>query len=324
MTTDLIEMVTSSLSPRQIENTASTVNLPAARVRQVMPGVVAAVLGTLMHRASTPLGRANIIDALPAYASPERVLGTENVEPVTDAVAHHARVSRAAAGSLLAIASAAVMGFLGKLVTTRRLNAEAIPDYLATQRASITATAPVGLAGALGEVRPARVYLRDKRRLGAALAALAAVVILVGAYALMHRTRPYEPPTITGVNVPASTTAKQNALDEAFTGTMSLPAKLPLGTIEFPFGSATPTDESIANIDALATALQAHPGAHVRLDGHIDAIGKEDFNQTLATERAAAVKSLLQERGVDADNVTIAGHSEIGENCRVEATLLSR
>ncbi|HEY2369550.1 MAG TPA: DUF937 domain-containing protein, partial [Polyangiaceae bacterium] len=319
MNTNIVEMVTSSLSPEQIERGASTINVPSARLRTVMPGAIAAVLAGLMHRASTPGGKAGLTDAFAAYASPaadrasmlDRVLGRDKVGPLTDVVAGHAGLPRAAGGPLLGLAVTAVMGFFGKLVASHQLGANGIGDYLMSQHAAIAAAAPAGLATALGlrsldqlkhapptvtVVASPQPVLHRKRSLGTLIAALAALAVLaLGVFVATRHVRAPELPTITGANIPEpkleapklpsihapampaipraaippapaiAEPAVRNPLDTAMMGTSSLPAKLPLGTIEFPFASATPTAESMAAIDALATSLKAHDGARVRL-----------------------------------------------------------
>jgi outer membrane protein OmpA-like peptidoglycan-associated protein len=388
MTTNIVEMVTSSLSPEQIDRSASTINVPSERVRSVMPGVVAAVLGALMHRMSAPHGQAALTDAVSAYSSTganrngmlERLFG-DKLGPMTDVVAGHAGVSRAAGGSLLAIASAAVVGVLGKLVMSHRLGEGGLRDYLATHHGAIMAAAPAGLATALGlrtlaqlkhvpptvtvVSAPQTVVHPRRSGLGALLAALAALGILaLAAFVLTRRVRTPELPTITGVNIPApkinAPTIPQitppavpampaipavpapempkveNPIDAAIGGAGALPAKLPIGNIEFPFASATPTAESMPAIDALAASLKAHDGARVRLDGYTDSVGDDDVNRPLSWQRAESVRTLLRDRGVGADRMMSVGHSEkrpIGdngtapgraENRRVEATLLAR
>ncbi len=374
---NLIEMVTSSLSPEQIERSASTLDVPSARLRSLLPGAVAAVIAVLAHRMSTPAGKASVMEALPAYASPtanrsgmlESLLGQDHVGPITDVVAKHAGVSRAMGGSLLAIAATAVVGVLAKLVASHRLGAGGLGEYLGSQHAFIASAAPVGLAGALGLVSLERlkhhaptvtvvsspqVVVRRRRSLAPLYAVLAALGLLaLGAFFLTRRVRAPEVPTITGATIrapvitapkipqiaapvmPAIPAASASPIDAAF-GAATLPMKLPLGTIEFPFASATPTDESMPAIDALAGALKAHPNAKVRLDGYTDAIGHDDVNQPLSSMRADAVKALLQDRGIDNDRVMTSGHSEKApladnatppgraENRRVEATLLAR
>jgi outer membrane protein OmpA-like peptidoglycan-associated protein len=128
----------------------------------------------------------------------------------------------------------------------------------------------------------------------------------------------------------------RNPIEDAIAGTGTLPAKLPIGNIEFPFASATPTAESMPAIDALAAALKAHDGARVRLDGYTDSVGDEDVNRPLSWQRAETIKTMLKDRGVDTDRMMSIGRSEkrpIGDNAtapgraenrRVEATLLAR
>jgi outer membrane protein OmpA-like peptidoglycan-associated protein len=386
MNTNIVEMVTSSLSPEQIDRSASTLNVPPDRMRSAMPGVVAVVLGALAHRMSIVKSKAGLAETMSAYASPtadrtgmlDRLFG-DRVAPLTDVVAGHAGISRGAGGALLAIVTTTVVGFIAKLIASRQLTGDGVGDYLMSQHASIAGAAPAGLATALGlrnlaQLRhvpptvtvvsaPQQRPVRHATGLGPVLAALAALAILaLGAFLLFRRPRT-ELPTITGANIqaPKLETPKmpainapampempkpempkveapvvRNPLDDAIMGNGSLPSKLPLGNIEFPFASATPTAESTPAIDALAAALKGHNGARIRLDGYTDSVGDDDVNRPLSWQRAENIKMMLKDRGVDVDHMMSVGHSEkhpVGdngtapgraENRRVEATLLAR
>ena len=56
--------------------------------------------------------------------------------------------------------------------------------------------------------------------------------------------------------------------------------------------------------------LNEHPGVRIRIIGHTDNVGKEDYNQRLSEGRAASVKREMVKRGIAADRMETEGHGE--------------
>jgi outer membrane protein OmpA-like peptidoglycan-associated protein len=85
---------------------------------------------------------------------------------------------------------------------------------------------------------------------------------------------------------------------------------LTLGDILFETGQATLTPGSMTTIDRLAQFMRDYPERSVRIEGHTDAAGDDAANQALSERRAAAVRSELMGRGVDAARIATAGYGE--------------
>jgi outer membrane protein OmpA-like peptidoglycan-associated protein len=83
--------------------------------------------------------------------------------------------------------------------------------------------------------------------------------------------------------------------------------KVDLPSIIFAQGKAGLLPASYAELNRLATALQAAPNTEVRLEGHTDNVGPADKNQTLSEERVSEVKRYLVSRGVDEKRITTIG-----------------
>jgi outer membrane protein OmpA-like peptidoglycan-associated protein len=77
--------------------------------------------------------------------------------------------------------------------------------------------------------------------------------------------------------------------------------------LNFPFGSAKPTAESMGTLDEIASALNAHPSATIRVESHTDNVGTLESNLNLSQARAESVKDQLVERGVDGTRIETAG-----------------
>jgi OOP family OmpA-OmpF porin len=81
--------------------------------------------------------------------------------------------------------------------------------------------------------------------------------------------------------------------------------------LNFAFGSARPTNESMKTLDEIATLLKAHPSATIRVESHTDAVGDQEANLNLSQARAESIKNELVDRGVDRARIETAG---MGQN----------
>ncbi|HEV7783281.1 MAG TPA: OmpA family protein, partial [Chitinophagaceae bacterium] len=80
--------------------------------------------------------------------------------------------------------------------------------------------------------------------------------------------------------------------------------------ILFITGSAKLQKSSFKGLDDVAKIMTENPGMSLKIDGHTDNVGKDDYNQTLSDNRAASVKAYLISKGVDESRITSEGHGE--------------
>jgi OOP family OmpA-OmpF porin len=109
-----------------------------------------------------------------------------------------------------------------------------------------------------------------------------------------------------------------------------------LKNVYFGFDSAVLLATAKRTLDDSAAALLRNPGLQVEIAGYADASGPESYNMKLSERRAEAVRSYLEQAGVDAQRMTARGYGEshpgasdttangLAENRRVELRARSR
>ncbi|MNF22847.1 Outer membrane porin F precursor [compost metagenome] len=65
---------------------------------------------------------------------------------------------------------------------------------------------------------------------------------------------------------------------------------------------------TISSLDAIKEILKNYPNAKFSIEGHTDSTGSAKLNQKLSEDRANAVRNVLIEKGVNADNLTAVGY----------------
>jgi peptidoglycan-associated lipoprotein len=73
-----------------------------------------------------------------------------------------------------------------------------------------------------------------------------------------------------------------------------------LETVYFEYDQSALTDAGRSTLEAKLAILQANPGVRVRIAGHCDERGSDEYNLALGQRRAAAIQRFFADRGVDA------------------------
>ncbi len=78
----------------------------------------------------------------------------------------------------------------------------------------------------------------------------------------------------------------------------------------FDFNSSALTSTTKENLNMLAQSLEEYPGTNVRIEGHTDSKGTEDYNLKLSVERAESVSTYLRSIGIDRSRLETYGYGE--------------
>lgn len=80
--------------------------------------------------------------------------------------------------------------------------------------------------------------------------------------------------------------------------------------VMFDFDSAVLKPGGQAEIARVATIFNKYPQTMLRVEGHTDSKGSEEYNQQLSERRANSVKNALIQQGVDGRRITTIGYGE--------------
>ena len=80
--------------------------------------------------------------------------------------------------------------------------------------------------------------------------------------------------------------------------------------IHFDYDMADVRADDMANLDRKAAILAANPGVRVRVSGHADERGSDEYNLALGMRRASAAKRYLENKGVDGSRIEVISFGE--------------
>ena len=86
-------------------------------------------------------------------------------------------------------------------------------------------------------------------------------------------------------------------------------------TIYFAYDRSDLEAEARELLEAKLPILQANPGIRIRIAGHTDERGSDEYNLALGQRRAAAAKRYFTERGVEASRIEIVSFGEERPTC---------
>ncbi|KGE13252.1 OmpA family protein [Sphingobacterium deserti] len=75
----------------------------------------------------------------------------------------------------------------------------------------------------------------------------------------------------------------------------------------FPTNSSYLTDKAKVELSKVAKLLKNDTSKKIRVDGHTDSTGEENYNKWLSDKRAASVKKFLEDAGIGAARIATKG-----------------
>ena len=82
------------------------------------------------------------------------------------------------------------------------------------------------------------------------------------------------------------------------------------GDVTFDTNSTEVRPELYTEINRVARVLNQYPDTLIRVEGHTDSKGSDEYNMDLSKRRAAAVKTLLSLRGVAENRIEVVGYGK--------------
>jgi peptidoglycan-associated lipoprotein len=86
--------------------------------------------------------------------------------------------------------------------------------------------------------------------------------------------------------------------------------------VHFDYDRADLSTEAKSALDAKIGLLRADPTLRIRIDGHTDERGSDEYNLALGMRRAAAARGYLVDRGIDAMRIAVASLGEEHPVCQ--------
>jgi OOP family OmpA-OmpF porin len=82
-----------------------------------------------------------------------------------------------------------------------------------------------------------------------------------------------------------------------------------IGKVHFDFDKSNIKPQYEPILNDIADVMRRNPMLRLRVHGHTDSIGTEQYNQGLSERRARAAEQYLIGRGIDSARLSTVGHS---------------
>jgi peptidoglycan-associated lipoprotein len=83
-----------------------------------------------------------------------------------------------------------------------------------------------------------------------------------------------------------------------------------LEPVYFDYDASSIRGDAKTALDAKLPILRANPGIQIRISGHADERGSDQYNDALGQQRAAETKRYLTDNGIDAARISIVSYGE--------------
>ena len=90
----------------------------------------------------------------------------------------------------------------------------------------------------------------------------------------------------------------------------AMPQRAAVFTLYFDTDTDNLVPESAARLPEIKQQLASRPAPEIIVIGHTDTVAKREYNDALSLRRAAAVKRMLVETGIEEDRIVVQGRGE--------------
>ena len=104
--------------------------------------------------------------------------------------------------------------------------------------------------------------------------------------------------------------AAKAAADRAAAAAIEAARTTLTATIYFDYDASDIRGDAKAALDAKLPILRANAGVSIRISGHADERGSDQYNDALGQSRAAATKRYLTDNGIDGARISIVSYGE--------------
>ncbi len=101
-----------------------------------------------------------------------------------------------------------------------------------------------------------------------------------------------------------------NAANEAANRALAGVREALAAKVYFDYDAAELSSEARSVLDAKLAIFQANPGLRIRVAGHADERGSDEYNLALGQRRAVAVKRYLTDQGIDPSRIDVVSYGE--------------
>jgi len=104
--------------------------------------------------------------------------------------------------------------------------------------------------------------------------------------------------------------AAREAADRARASAIEAARNTLLATIYFDYDASDIRGDGKAALDAKLPILRANAGLQIRISGHADERGSDQYNDALGQRRAASTRRYLTDNGIDPSRIAIVSYGE--------------
>ncbi|MFA7060804.1 MAG: OmpA family protein [Pedobacter sp.] len=102
----------------------------------------------------------------------------------------------------------------------------------------------------------------------------------------------------------------KEALDKKFADALSIQPQCPLHIVLYFDKNTTLTPDSAKLLPDIIKAIQERNSTYISVVGHTDTVGAKEYNTTLSSNRALAVKDLLVKLGIESNAIQTTSHGK--------------